>query len=494
MFASTDFTTSGLINGDTVAGVSLNSAGAPAGAIVGTYAIVPSAAVGSGLANYATTYHDGQLMVDKAVPVLTWASALSGTYNQPATLIATLVFGPTSAIAGTIIPGQTVRLVVGAQSCTGVTQVTSGEATCTLTINQPQGTYPALATFAGDYNFRPVSVEAPFAVALDPTTTVYTGATKGDYLGTYTLSALVTETSSGLPAAGGTIAHFSLGQPVELQGCSGTVDPTGNASCSIQIQQTAGTYPVVATALGNNYYDASSSSATFDVSADTTLVRYTGPTLIANGRPVTVSARFTDTFTNQAVAGLEIAFALGAQGCSGITDIDGRASCTISTVAQPLGPTSIASSFAGNGYYLATSASTSVLVFAHPSGGGSFVIGKNAAGVGRAVTFWGSQWATINLPSAPSSFKGFAAMPALPVCGTGFSTSTGSSSNPPATVPAYMAVVATTSVTTSGSTMSGDSPIIVIVKTAPGYAPSPGHDGTGTVVAILCGGPPGAAH
>ena len=53
-----------------------------------------------------------------------------------------------------------------------------------------------------------------------------------------------------------------------------------------------------------------------------------------------------------------------------------------------------------------------------------------------------------------------------------------------------MAVIASASVTRSGSTISGDSPRIVIVKTASGYAPNPGHAGTGTVVAVLCDGSP----
>src|SRR5204863_183525 len=50
----TTFTTSGLVNGDTVASVSLSSTGAAATAgVAGSpYAIVPSAATGSGLGNY----------------------------------------------------------------------------------------------------------------------------------------------------------------------------------------------------------------------------------------------------------------------------------------------------------------------------------------------------------------------------------------------------------------------------------------------------------
>jgi hypothetical protein len=64
-FAGTEFSASGLVNGDTVGSVTLTSAGAAAGATVAgsPYPIVPSAAVGTGLGNYAISYVDGWLTV-----------------------------------------------------------------------------------------------------------------------------------------------------------------------------------------------------------------------------------------------------------------------------------------------------------------------------------------------------------------------------------------------------------------------------------------------
>jgi len=49
-----------------------------------------------------------------------------------------------------------------------------------------------------------------------------------------------------------------------------------------------------------------------------------------------------------------------------------------------------------------------------------------------------------------------------------------------------MAVIVTSSATKSGHTISGDTPHIVVVKTNPGYAPNPGHAGTGTVALMVC--------
>ena len=189
----------------------------------------------------------------------------------------------------------------------------------------------------------------------------YTGATSGSYHETVTLSALVTETSSGLPAGTGTQVHFSLGQP-ELQGCSGTVDAAGHASCSLQIQLPAGSYPIVARFPGNATYSPSSTSATLTVAVNGTSLVYTGPSLIANGLPLTVSARFTDTFTSMPISGEVISFSLGTQGCQGTTDGTGVAACTINNVSQPFGPASITASFAGDANYVPNSTTSSVLV------------------------------------------------------------------------------------------------------------------------------------
>jgi hypothetical protein len=49
-----------------------------------------------------------------------------------------------------------------------------------------------------------------------------------------------------------------------------------------------------------------------------------------------------------------------------------------------------------------------------------------------------------------------------------------------------MGVLVAGSVSKSGALISGDTVHIVVVKTAPGYAPDPGDHGTGTIVATYC--------
>ena len=62
-FAGTEFTTSGLLFSDVVSSVSLSSLGAPRRSAAGSYAIIPSAAIGLGLSNYMISYVDGTLTV-----------------------------------------------------------------------------------------------------------------------------------------------------------------------------------------------------------------------------------------------------------------------------------------------------------------------------------------------------------------------------------------------------------------------------------------------
>jgi len=54
---------------------------------------------------------------------------------------------------------------------------------------------------------------------------------------------------------------------------------------------------------------------------------------------------------------------------------------------------------------------------------------------------------------------------------------------------ANMAVIVSSSIQKNNSVITGDIKKIVVVRTNPGYGPSPGHWGTGQVVAVLCVSP-----
>ena len=92
----------------------------------------------------------------------------------------------------------------------------------------------------------------------------------------------------------------------------------------------------------------------------------------------------------------------------------------------------------------------------------------------------------------PASFKGFAncTNPNPPTCGGTWQSDPGNSSHPPDTVPADITVIVSSLVTKSGPVESGDIPKMVTIHADPGYGPNPGHEGTGTVTAVICGAGP----
>ncbi len=127
-FAGTEFTHSALVNGDSVTGVTLASAGAAATAGVSgsPYPIVPTAATGSGLANYAITYVNGSLTENKATLTVT-ANNASKVYGAPLPS-----FGDT--ITG-FLNGDSSAVVSGTPSIATTATATSTPATYPITIS-----------------------------------------------------------------------------------------------------------------------------------------------------------------------------------------------------------------------------------------------------------------------------------------------------------------------------------------------------------------------
>lgn len=322
-----------------------------------------------------------------------------------------------------------------------------------------------------------------------PTSLTYTGDTTADFDDPANLSATLID-SNGNPVSGATLTFTLNGQAP----CTGVTDATGSAACSLTPNEMAGVYTLTVAFAGDNRFLPSSTMVSFAATHEETSLSYTGDVVIANGGTANLSAILKEDGLVP-IAGRTVSFTLGsgatAQTCSGVTDATGRAACSIAPVNQPPGPGTVTAAFAGDGFYLPASVTQATLQFQFLARG-AFVIGDTQATVGTHVTYWSNKWSKLNPlssgASAPSTFKGFAATTSTPPsCGTGWSTDTGNSPPPPDAVPPFMAVLVTSTVGQSGSTISGDTPKIVIVSTDPGYAPSPGHDGTGTVVAVLCG-------
>jgi YDG domain/MBG domain (YGX type)/Kelch motif/Galactose oxidase, central domain len=97
-FSGNEFTLIGLISGDVVSSATLTSAAATASAIPGSYSIVPSAAVGTGLGNYTITYVNGTLKVAFLTGALCNNGLASGIILQPINADGSSVFKAGSTV------------------------------------------------------------------------------------------------------------------------------------------------------------------------------------------------------------------------------------------------------------------------------------------------------------------------------------------------------------------------------------------------------------
>lgn len=348
------------------------------------------------------------------------------------------------------------------------------------------GSHTITATYGGDATHHGSTGSLNQVVERARTTLAYDGATTGDFHDPATLAATLTRTRDGSPVAGRSV-HFTMA----AESCDGVTDAAGRASCTITPQQPAGGYTVSASYPGDPGTQPSSDSEPFTVTREQTSLAYTGDTVILDGGTLHASGLLTEDDGAPAIAGRSVIFTIGsgaaAQSCTGLTDGAGRAACDIAGVNQPLGAGTVTSTFAQDSYYLASSDTDSVILYAFPSKG-AFAVGDRSATTGATVTFFGSQWDRDNSlsgGSAPNAFKGFATSPGTPpACGGTFTGDPGNSGGPPATVPSYMGTLVTSKVTKSGSSVTGTVTKIVVVRTT-SYGSSPGQGGKGTVVAVV---------
>ena len=142
---------------------------------------------------------------------------------------------------------------------------------------------------------------------------------------------------------------FTLG----TQGCSGTTDVTGVASCTIAaINQAPGSVTSVGVSFAEDaYYLGSSTSAPFTITRDETIVTYTGATTADYSDPATLKAILKDDDGTTPLPGRTLSFTLGTDTCSATTNSSGLAVCTINKVSASSGVYSVVAGFAGDAYY-----------------------------------------------------------------------------------------------------------------------------------------------
>jgi hypothetical protein len=301
--------------------------------------------------------------------------------------------------------------------------------------------------------------------------------------------------------------HSSPPQPV-------TIDPTGRSACGNTFEvRGANTYAEEGT------YTVTTTITDTDNASNTATVRSTATVADAALRAACATAPFstqsfsgpTATFVDQDPNGVKTDYT------ATISWGDASSSSAGTVTGGPgNGPYTVSGThnYSSTGVFTITTTITDhpasatamcdVVVAAFPTAnGGTFVVGDlEATGPLAPLTWWSSQWAKINLMSggpAPSSMKGFAGFEdmALPVplpplnelCGKHWTTDPGNSTPPPPSVPPYMLVIVSSHITQTGSVIEGDIHQLIIVKNDPGYAPDPGHPGTGNEVILVCTAP-----
>jgi len=432
----------------------------------------------------------GGLLLPSATPADVSNAILTGLTNLPVTVAPQLgTCDPQLSVswappAQTLTSGQDALFTESIGLAASAADGTTYNCTVDWTLNGQVVTLPDGTPDPAFQQTITVPVQAPTVVT-------YTGPSNEDFNDSVTLSGTLAKQSDASPVAGEMLT-FTLGS----QSCSGTTDATGAASCSFVINQAPGASSVVVSFAGDGLLLPSTTTAPFTINQEeSALSSTTSVQLFAQGGTANLSATLFDPEDNIGIAGKTVTITLGsgsgAQSCSATTDASGVANCSIHPVTVGLGPQPVTDSFAGDTFYVPASNTQSALVFAYLAQG-SFVIGDQNAAVGTDATFWGAQWSTLNSltgGAAPAAFKGFESSLTMPACGQTWTTQPGNSSGPPSSVPAYMAVVVSTSIHQSGSTISGDVHQVVIVKTDSGYAADPGHAGTGDVVAVVCTAP-----
>lgn len=272
-------------------------------------------------------------------------TSVTGSYNGPTTVTATLVNTYTNAP----VPNEPVTLTFnGSQTCSASTNA-SGVASCNITPTTPPGTYSVSASFGGDTTTTPVLLSSSgtgtFTETKAMTTLTYTGSTTTTSGQVPNLSATLT-TANGTPVPGQPVT-FTVGTGWGSQTCTATTNAAGVATCHIcHYNQMQSPLPVTVTYGGNTYYTSAGTSATVTVVTPTTLV--VNATSASFGQSVTLSGTLVNGVTGWGVPGQTVTLTLnGAQNCTATTDNWGRASCTV-TPNEPIGTYAVTGTYGGN--------------------------------------------------------------------------------------------------------------------------------------------------
>jgi hypothetical protein len=377
-FAGTEFTTSGLVNGDVVTSATFSSPGqTPTANVAGSpYTINVTNALGdAGLTNYNISYATGLLTVNRANLAIT-ANNQSKTYGQVFTFIGT-EFTPVglqnSETVGSVSlssPGQPATASVAgspysitASAATGGTfdpnnysisyfpgNLTVNKAPLGITANSTNKIYGQTVTFAGT-EFVPsglqnsetvgsVSLTSPgqpatASVASSPYNIVPSAATggtfnSGNYSITYTNGILtVNKAPLGITANS---TNKTYGQTVTFAGTEFVPSGLQNSETVGSVSLTSPGQPATASVAGSPYNIVTSAATGGTFSPGNYLITYTNGVLTVGKAPLTITADNTNK-----IVGESLTFAGTEFTSSGLQNSETVGTVTLTSTGQPAG-------------------------------------------------------------------------------------------------------------------------------------------------------------
>lgn len=290
------------------------------------------------------------------------ASAHQGFSVTPAPTTLTVATNGPIELQGTLveanghapIAGVVLHLSLGDQSCTTNATDSSGTASCTI------GPVDAgSATLAGDsvadarYESDTFSelIEVPTTT---PTTVTYTGPAFADYGDPVTFTAHVVAGSTDVAGP----VTFTLGG----QTCRTTAGTDGNATCTLTIDQKAGSSYTVATHYDgtSQYLPSDATAAAFEVTAEESTLALSAPATVTAGQTLHLSATLKGD--GSTLSARKVDFTVGSSpACTAVpTDVNGIAACDVTATGS--GTRAVGASFTSDGYYASATDSGSTLV------------------------------------------------------------------------------------------------------------------------------------
>ncbi len=183
-----------------------------------------------------------------------------------------------------------------------------------------------------------------------PTTLVYTGAQVGEYSDPMHLAARLTESATGQPLAGRTLA-FVLGS----QTATAVTGADGTAAVEIVPSGLPGATPLAVAFAGAGAWSGSATSRLAVITPEDTVLTLSGVSAVASGGAQPVSARLVDD-DGQPLAGRIVTFRLGTAVAEAVTGADGAAAASLSVPNLATGTARLEAAFAGDAWYRSSSA------------------------------------------------------------------------------------------------------------------------------------------